>query len=206
MSEQEYREAIAHYWGFCTMQDDLLGMVLDELDATGQANTVVIFTSDHGDYAGAHGLFMKGVAAADECYRSLLVRWPAGITDPGRSVEQFVSLADFAPRSTGRKLGGAEAAQGISGQAWCPSSAAKSRRTGPTLCIPSSTAWRRSTTRSAWCAPRTGSTSTTVLTTTSYTASPGGPALPPQRRPGPPQPGRPGGDVRADVEARLPGR
>jgi arylsulfatase A-like enzyme len=99
MSEQEYREAIAHYWGFCTMQDDLLGMVLDALDATGQAeNTVVIFTSDHGDYAGAHGLFMKGVAAFDECYHvPCVVRWPRGIANPGRTVGEFVTLADFAP-------------------------------------------------------------------------------------------------------------
>ncbi len=119
MSEQEYREAIAHYWGFCTMQDDLLGMVLDGLDATGQAdNTVVIFTSDHGDYAGAHGLFMKGVAAFDECYHvPLLVRWPAGITDAGRTVDEFVSLADFAP--TFVELGGGELPRS-SGQSLVP--------------------------------------------------------------------------------------
>jgi len=99
MSEDEYRAAIAHYWGYCTMQDDLLGMVLDALDETGQAeNTLVIFLSDHGDYAGAHGLFMKGVAAFDECYHvPCVMRWPRGIEDPGRVVDEYVTLADFAP-------------------------------------------------------------------------------------------------------------
>ncbi|NLD73719.1 MAG: sulfatase-like hydrolase/transferase [Chloroflexi bacterium] len=99
MSEQEYREAIAHYWGFCTMQDDLLGMVMDALDASGQAdNTLMIFLSDHGDYAGAHGLFMKGVAAFDECYHvPCVARWPRGIAEPGRTVDEFVTQADFAP-------------------------------------------------------------------------------------------------------------
>jgi arylsulfatase A-like enzyme len=99
MSEDEYRQAIAHYWGFCAMQDDLLGMVLDALDETGQAdNTLVLFVSDHGDYAGAHGLFMKGVAAFDECYRvPCVMRWPRGIAEPGRVVDEFVTLADFAP-------------------------------------------------------------------------------------------------------------
>ena len=99
MSEAEYREAIAHYWGFCSMQDDLLGMVLDALDETGQADdTLVIFTSDHGDYVGAHGLFMKGVAAFDECYRiPCVMRWPKGIANPGRVVDEFVNLSDFAP-------------------------------------------------------------------------------------------------------------
>ncbi|MBC7235665.1 MAG: sulfatase-like hydrolase/transferase [Chloroflexi bacterium] len=99
MTEEEYREAIAHYWGFCSMQDDLLGMVMEALEATGQAeNTFLLFISDHGDYAGAHGLFMKGVAAFDECYRvPCIMRWPAGIAEPGRTVEEFVTLADLAP-------------------------------------------------------------------------------------------------------------
>ncbi|MFO7917176.1 MAG: sulfatase-like hydrolase/transferase [Anaerolineae bacterium] len=99
MTEDEYREAIAHYWGFCTMQDDFLGMVLDALDASGRAeDTLVIFMSDHGDYAGAHGLFMKGVAPFDECYRiPCVMRWPKGIANPGRVVDEFVTLADFAP-------------------------------------------------------------------------------------------------------------
>lgn len=102
LTEDEYREAIAHYWGYCTMQDDLLGMVLDALEETGQAdNTLMIFTSDHGDYAGAHGLFMKGVAAFDECYRiPLVVRWPNGVREPGRVVDDFVTLADLAPTFT----------------------------------------------------------------------------------------------------------
>ena len=108
LTEDEYREAIAHYWGYCTMQDDLLGKVLEALEASGQADdTLVIFCSDHGDYAGAHGLFMKGVAAFDECYRvPCVARWPRGIARPGRLVDEFVSLADFAP--TFADLAGAE--------------------------------------------------------------------------------------------------
>ena len=99
MSEDEYRQAIAHYWGFCTMQDDLLGMVLDALDESGQAeNTLVIFMSDHGDYCGAHGLFMKGVAAFDECYHiPCIMRWPRGIKNPGRVIDEYISHIDFAP-------------------------------------------------------------------------------------------------------------
>jgi len=99
MTEDEYREAIAHYWGYCTMQDDFLGMVLDALDESGQADdTLAIFMSDHGDYVGAHGLFMKGVAAFDECYRiPCVMRWPQGIAAPGRIIDEFINHADFAP-------------------------------------------------------------------------------------------------------------
>jgi arylsulfatase A-like enzyme len=119
MSADEYREAIAHYWGFCTMQDDLLGMVMEALEETGQAeDTLVLFTSDHGDYVGAHGLFMKGVAAFDECYRvPNIMRWPAGIANPGREIDEFVTLADFAP--TFAELAGAEL-HDVSGRSLAP--------------------------------------------------------------------------------------
>lgn len=99
LSESEVREAIAHYWAKCTMADAWLGELLDALDASGQADdTLVLMLSDHGDYAGAHGLFLKGVAAFDQAYHiPCIARWPNGIASPGRSDHHFVSLADFAP-------------------------------------------------------------------------------------------------------------
>jgi arylsulfatase A-like enzyme len=99
LSEDEVRESIAHYWGYCTMMDDMLGEVLDALDRTGQAdNTLVLFMSDHGEYGGAHGLYLKGVPAFREGYNvPAIVRWPAGIVNPGRVVDAYVTLADFAP-------------------------------------------------------------------------------------------------------------
>ena len=99
LSEEEHRAAIRHYWAFCTAMDDLLGQTLGALDATGQADdTLVIFMSDHGDYCGSHGLYMKGVPAFREAYHvPCIARWPSGIAQPGRAVDQFVSMADFAP-------------------------------------------------------------------------------------------------------------
>ena len=85
LSNDELREAIAHYWAYCTMMDAMLGEVLAALDATGQADdTLVLFLSDHGDYAGAHGLFCKGVPAFREAYNvPCIARWPRGIARPG---------------------------------------------------------------------------------------------------------------------------
>jgi arylsulfatase A-like enzyme len=102
LDEEQARDAIRHYWAYCTYEDELLGRVLDELDASGQAeDTLVVLLSDHGDYAGAHGLFLKGAPAFREAYHvPALVRWPAGIVDPGRRVDELVSLADFAPTFT----------------------------------------------------------------------------------------------------------
>lgn len=99
LSDDEVRESIAHYWGFCTMVDDFRKMIYDAVDSLGiRDNTILIFTSDHGDYLGAHGLYTKGMPSFDEAYRvPLIVRWPEGIENPGREVDEFVTLCDFAP-------------------------------------------------------------------------------------------------------------
>ncbi len=120
LTPDEQREAVAHYWGYCTMQDDLLGVVLDRLDSSGQADdTVVLYLSDHGDYNGAHGLWMKGVPAFDEAYHvPCVMRWPNGIQAPGREVDEFVTLADFFP--TFLELAGLPARDNCHGRSLVP--------------------------------------------------------------------------------------
>ncbi|MEO0391210.1 MAG: sulfatase-like hydrolase/transferase [Pseudomonadota bacterium] len=60
VTEDEARAIIALTYGMITMIDDAIGRVLQRLDTLGLAeNTVVIFTSDHGDYMGDHGLMLK---------------------------------------------------------------------------------------------------------------------------------------------------
>jgi arylsulfatase A-like enzyme len=99
LSDDEVKQSIAHYYALITMQDTLFGLLLDALEKSGQAdNTLVIYCSDHGDYAGAHGLWAKGVPAFREAYNiPCVIRWPKGIQSPGRRVDALVSTADFAP-------------------------------------------------------------------------------------------------------------
>ncbi|KQI72991.1 hypothetical protein AN191_03550 [Loktanella sp. 5RATIMAR09] len=60
VTEDEARAIIALTYGMITMIDDAIGRVLAELETSGLAdNTVVIFTTDHGDYMGDHGLMLK---------------------------------------------------------------------------------------------------------------------------------------------------
>ncbi len=60
VTEDEARTIIALTYGMITMIDDAVGRVLTRLDTLGlRDNTVVIFTSDHGDYMGDHGLMLK---------------------------------------------------------------------------------------------------------------------------------------------------
>lgn len=87
--------AYASYQGLCTFVDRQVGKVLDALEASGQADdTLVIFTSDHGDMMGQHGFWVKSVMYENSARVPLIVAGsdvPVGIrTDP-------VSLIDIAP-------------------------------------------------------------------------------------------------------------
>jgi arylsulfatase A-like enzyme len=63
VNEREAREAMALSCGMIAMIDDAIGRVLGRLAACGLADdTVVIFTSDHGDFLGDHQLLLKGPA------------------------------------------------------------------------------------------------------------------------------------------------
>lgn len=70
-----------HRWAFCRLTeivDRQLGMILDALEKSGQAdNTVIIFSSDHGDHDSAHKLEHKDAPYEEAC------RIPLIITEPG---------------------------------------------------------------------------------------------------------------------------
>lgn len=59
-SEATIRRATALYYGMVTFMDEQIGTVLDALEAAGlQEATRVIYTSDHGEMLGEHGLWFK---------------------------------------------------------------------------------------------------------------------------------------------------
>ncbi len=99
LSPEEHRRGLWHYLAFCSYEDHLFGMALEALERSGQAeNTVVVYLSDHGDYTADHGLWCKGLPCFRGAYHiPCVIRWPRGIRNPGRQVDEFVSLADFAP-------------------------------------------------------------------------------------------------------------
>ncbi|NSW53662.1 MAG: sulfatase-like hydrolase/transferase [Anaerolineae bacterium] len=99
LDEREVREGIRHFYAYCSYLDDCFGQIMRVLDRSSQAdNTLVVYTSDHGDYNGDHGLFAKGVPCFDGAYRvPAVMRWRSGIHHPDRVVDALVSLADFAP-------------------------------------------------------------------------------------------------------------
>ena len=98
MTWEHFAEATACYYASITEIDAQVGRLLDALEETGQAeNTVVVYTTDHGDLMGAHGLLMKGPPPYEETYRiPLLVRWP-GVTVPGTTCDALANIMDLAP-------------------------------------------------------------------------------------------------------------
>ena len=65
------------------MIDHYVGRILDFLDESGQAeDTLVAFTTDHGEMLGAHGLWFKDAYGYEESHHvPLLLRWPAAWID-----------------------------------------------------------------------------------------------------------------------------
>ncbi|MHB1153475.1 MAG: sulfatase-like hydrolase/transferase [Eubacteriales bacterium] len=100
LTEDEYRDAIRHYLAFCTYLDYLFGKVMNTLKETGQLeNTVIIYTSDHGDYAGEHGLFAKGLPCFKGAYNIPLIIGSLGNHFKAKetTADEFVSITDIAP-------------------------------------------------------------------------------------------------------------
>jgi arylsulfatase A-like enzyme len=86
-----------NYAGLCSLVDQALARILWTLEATGQAqNTIVVYTSDHGDMMGAHGLMAKQVMYEEAMHVPLLVRAPFRQLKP-HHVAQPVSHIDIAP-------------------------------------------------------------------------------------------------------------
>jgi len=87
ITEREAREAIALTYGMITMIDDAIGSILGWLKTLRlDHDTVVVFTSDHGDFMGDHQLLLKGALH----YRGL-VRVPFIWSDPYAEVQGLVN-------------------------------------------------------------------------------------------------------------------
>lgn len=60
-ADYDPRTVVAHYYGMVELLDRQFGRIIDHLDHAGQLeNTLVIYTSDHGELLGDHGLLYKG--------------------------------------------------------------------------------------------------------------------------------------------------
>lgn len=95
-TDAQLREIIANYYGMISLVDHQVGRILSALDDAGLAdNTLVVFTSDHGEFLGDHGLMLKGPMHYEGLLRvGLIMRGPNIAAD--QQIDQPVSTLDLA--------------------------------------------------------------------------------------------------------------
>jgi len=100
-SKDEYRDhALPTYYGLVKEIDDHLGRLFESLKQQGQdKNTMIVLTSDHGDYFGDHWLAEKDLFHDAVARVPLLIMDPSPLADPSRGTEcdQLVCAIDLVP-------------------------------------------------------------------------------------------------------------
>ncbi len=96
VSERELRRATAAYYGMVETIDGQYGRVLDALRHVGQDpdDWLVVYTSDHGEMLGEHGIWEKQKFYEASARVPLIVRWPRRFAG-GRVVRENVNLCDL---------------------------------------------------------------------------------------------------------------
>lgn len=116
-TEREAREAIALNYGSLSFIDSQVGKVMRALERSGQLNnTVVIFTSDHGEFAGDHQLLLKGSLHYSSVTRTPLI-WHDSLAMASHSSE-LLSTIDIAPTILERA--GVPGYNGLQGRTFLP--------------------------------------------------------------------------------------
>lgn len=108
-NEEERLRAIASYYGLCSWLDHNIGAIIKALDEVGMMdNTTVIYTSDHGDNAGARGLWGKSNLYKESVSIPMIM---AGPDVPVSTCETPVSLIDLSATITAHFGAGLDAAK-----------------------------------------------------------------------------------------------
>ncbi len=96
-TDDEWRQIKAHYYALVSHIDDQVGRILDTLDECGLTDdTIVIFTSDHGENLGDHGRIAKGNFTDSSTRVPLVVSYPKAFGG-GTIHEAMIEAVDLVP-------------------------------------------------------------------------------------------------------------
>lgn len=113
-TDADFQKVRAYYYGMISLIDKQVGRMMDTLEQQGQLdNTVVVFTSDHGEMLGDHGLLFKGTAY-DEVTRVPMIVSGPGIDVQGERRDAFCCSIDLMP--TVLDLAGLQTPDTVQGQ------------------------------------------------------------------------------------------
>jgi arylsulfatase A-like enzyme len=98
VTEDEWSEMIRVYYGMISRVDDQLGRVMQTLDQIGEhENTLTLYFTDHGEYAGDFGLVEKWPSGMDRCLlQNPLIMAGPGVR-PGTTAGTFTEMIDILP-------------------------------------------------------------------------------------------------------------
>lgn len=95
-TSDDERRMRAYYYANVSMIDDCVGRLMEALERNGYDDTVVIFTSDHGDCLGDHGISQKW-CMYDVVTRVPMIVWAPQRFAGGRNIDSLVQLFDLGP-------------------------------------------------------------------------------------------------------------
>jgi arylsulfatase A-like enzyme len=102
-TDNQLRHMISNYYGMISLIDHNVGRIMTTLDELGLSeDTIVVFTSDHGEWLGDHGLILKGPMFYEGLLRiGMIVKGPgvpAGkiVAEPVSTVDLAATFADYA--------------------------------------------------------------------------------------------------------------
>jgi arylsulfatase A-like enzyme len=100
MAEQARRE-LAGYYAHCSALDDCMGKLMGALDECGLSeNTILVFSSDHGDMLGSQGHSKKQRPWEESIRVPFLLRWPEKYGTSERKVSALIDAPDILPTLT----------------------------------------------------------------------------------------------------------
>ncbi|MCW5604474.1 MAG: sulfatase-like hydrolase/transferase, partial [Burkholderiales bacterium] len=112
-TDEQLRHLIANYYGMISLIDHNVGRIFNALADYGLAeDTIVIYTTDHGDWLGDHGLILKGPMMYEGLLRVGMIfkgpGVPAGkvVADPVATTDLAATFCDYCGVDAGRDLHG----------------------------------------------------------------------------------------------------
>jgi len=100
--QERVRSSLAGYYAHCTALDACVGDLLKTLRETGlEDNTLVVFTSDHGDLLGSQGGFNKQQPYEESVRVPLMFHWPRGLKSAPRQRDALINSEDLMPTLLG---------------------------------------------------------------------------------------------------------
>ncbi|MFC3772070.1 sulfatase [Paenibacillus sp. GCM10012303] len=97
-SREEWREIWKVYLGLVSLLDHGVGRIIDELKKEDlYDNSLIIFTSDHGEMLGSHGLWQKMCMYEESVRTPLYMKFPADCKPAAVSIDSLVSSIDVLP-------------------------------------------------------------------------------------------------------------